>query len=211
MRIVVTAGPTREYIDTVRFITNASSGQMGCAVAAAAARAGHDVTLLLGAGVSAGTALDECDRVVIVPFTTVDELRSELTECFAGCDALIMAAAVGDFRPEQTFGHKLPRSGRAITLKLIPTEDILADLARHKRQEQIVVAFAVEDAPGDQIEAKARREMQQKGADYVVVNTPEAMAAEESYACILSPDGFILPWDTRPKHQLAEKIVELLG
>jgi phosphopantothenoylcysteine synthetase/decarboxylase len=260
MRIIVTAGPTREYIDSVRFITNASSGQMGCAVAEAAARAGHEVTLLLGgkgtgsAGCLAvpvpflparekGTGTDckqpqsEPVPFSVVPFVSVQDLKSALEERFDQCDALVMAAAVGDFRPEKILPYKLSRRGGPITLKLYPTEDILGGLGQRKRAGQIIVAFAVEDEelgtlpyfrPDDQggcgtsanaeaknrvaspILLKARAEMIEKNADFVVVNTPAAMAADHSHACILSREAVVLPWADRPKQALAEHIVALL-
>ncbi len=206
MRIIVTAGPTREYIDTVRFITNASGGRMGCAVAEAAVRAGHDVTLL--AGRLASAMPEDCE---IISFDSVDDLKAALHERFDACDVLVMAAAVGDFRPAETYPAKLPRAGGPITIHLIPTEDILGGLREKKRDGQIVVAFAVEDGPEDQIEAKARAEMAAKAADYVVVNTPAALAAEKSRACILSADAVVLPWATRRKKQLAEEIIKLMG
>ena len=205
MRILVTTGPTREHIDTVRFITNASSGKMGCAVAEAAATAGHSVTLLAGAGV---TGLP--DGVEAVSFTGVDDLRAALDSRFDGCDALIMAAAVGDFRPEKRLKSKLSRNGGPITLRLIPTEDILAGMGERKRKGQTLVAFAVEDRADERAAAKARREMIRKNADFVVVNTPEAMSADVSLACILSRDGVALSWAERPKRRLAAEIVRLL-
>jgi phosphopantothenoylcysteine decarboxylase/phosphopantothenate--cysteine ligase len=244
MRIIVTAGPTREYIDSVRFITNASSGQMGCAVAEAATRAGHEVTLLLGGCANSVGCADSSRRgrfrreesahgipaqadlpkqqdsvcssqtsstpYCVVPFVSVQDLKSALEERFDSCDALVMAAAVGDFRPETILPYKLSRRGGPITLKLYPTEDILAGLGQRKRAGQIIVAFAVEDAPPEQIEAKARAEMIEKNADFVVVNTPAAMAADHSHACILSREAVVLPWSDRPKQALAEQIVALL-
>ncbi|MHC4295298.1 MAG: phosphopantothenoylcysteine decarboxylase domain-containing protein [Planctomycetota bacterium] len=207
MRVLITAGPTREYIDSVRFITNASSGMMGCAVATAAARAAHDVTLLLGAVAS---ALESPPDVEIVRFTTVDDLERALDERFDNCDALVMAAAVGDFRPSRTYPNKLSRSAGPITLELVPTEDLLAGVGARKRDDQKIISFAVEDAPPGQIQAKVREKLNRKCADYVVVNTPAAMSAEESLACILSADGEVLPCTTRPKTQLAEEIVKLL-
>jgi phosphopantothenoylcysteine decarboxylase/phosphopantothenate--cysteine ligase len=218
MRIIVTAGPTREYIDTVRFITNASSGRMGCAVAAVAARAGHDVTLLVGKAAS-GFAESLPKDCRIVSFDAVDDLKTALDERFESCDALVMAAAVGDFRPAHRYPAKLPRSGGPVAIRLIPTDDILAGLAGKKRKGQVIIAFAVEDvaagaSPGEaqgQAEAKARAEMAVKGADYVVVNTPAAMAAPESLACILSSAGVVLPWARRRKEELAQEIVKLLG
>jgi len=211
MRIIVTAGPTREYLDTVRFITNASSGRMGIAVAMAAARTGHDVTLL--AGPVCLSLLDEPareEKVTVVPFVTVAELGSALAERFESCDALVMAAAVGDFRPERTLPSKLHRKGGPVTVRLFPTEDVLASLKSRRRSGQIVIAFAVEDGPQREIESKARQELAQKGADFVVLNTPVAMAAADSRACILSAEGILLDWADRPKTTLAEDIVAIL-
>jgi len=211
MRIIVTAGPTREYLDTVRFITNASSGQMGISVALAAARAGHDVTLLAGPISEAFLdAVRQEAKIALVPFVTVAELGSALAERFESCDALVMAAAVGDFRPERPLPSKLHRKGGPITVRLFPTEDVLASLKSRKRSGQIVVAFAVEDGPQQDIEAKARQELAQKGANFVVLNTPAAMAAANSLACILSADRTLLGWAERPKAKLADEIVALL-
>jgi len=210
MRTVVTAGPTREYIDTVRFVSNASTGRMGREVAAEAMRAGHDVTLLLGPGLVASmdrTILGDCQ---IIPFISVSDLRGELERRFAACDALVMAAAVGDFRVEQEFPAKLRRSDGPITLRMVPTEDVLAAVTENKRDNQVVVAFAVEDGPRNEVEARARDELAAKNADYVVVNTPAAMAAQESLACILSRGGVHLPWAMRSKAQLAVEVVKLL-
>jgi len=204
MRVLVTAGPTREYIDSVRFITNASSGQMGCAVARSAAQRGHEVTLLLGEGISSP---GECE---VVRFVTVDDLGRELSSRFERCDALVMAAAVGDFRAERKSEKKLSRNSGPVTLTLVPVEDLLADLGRRKREDQKIVAFAVEDASEDQTEAGGRGKLIRKNADYIVVNTPRAIAAESSRACILSPAGVVLPWAHRRKVQLAEEIVDLL-
>lgn len=210
MRILVTAGPTREYIDAVRFITNASSGKMGCAAAVAAARAGHDVTLLCGPVCDELVASATHAKCKLVPFVSVADLKRALEERFDACDALVMAAAVGDFRPRKPFPSKLRRSDGPIVVSLFPTEDLLAGLAKRKRPGQVIVAFAVEVGTHQQVEAKARREMKQKNADYVVVNRPEAMAAEESEACILSPTSSVLSWAKRRKEDLAEEIVKLL-
>ncbi len=205
MRVIVTAGPTREYIDDVRFITNASSGRMGCAVAGAAVRAGHEVTLLRGP-----VALGAPAGCGVVPFVSVEDLQRELAERFAQCDALVMTAAVGDFRVAGRVNGKIPRSGGPITIRLVPTEDVLAGVARTKRADQLVIAFAVESGAEAEIEAKARGEMARKHADYVVVNTPAAMGTEASRACILAGDRVVLPWAQRAKDELAAEIVKLL-
>ena len=208
MRILITAGPTREHIDPVRFITNASSGRMGLAVAAAGVAAGHQVTLLHAAGMDVHALPPQVERAT---FVSVADLKALLHERFGGCDTLVMAAAVGDFQVETYSPTKIPRRGGLITVRLIPTEDLLAGVAARRHEGQRIVAFAVEDGPRDQIEAKARGEMRTKGADYVVINRPEAMAAQASEACILSPAGVALPWGHRPKEDLAAEIVMLLG
>jgi len=204
MRTLVTAGPTREYIDSVRFITNGSSGKMGCAVAAAAVAAGHQVTLILAEGI---TPPEGCQ---VVRFESVDDLAGELSARFEDCDALVMAAAVGDFRVKDRLTGKLPRGDKPVTITLVPTRDVLAGAAGRKRPGQTIVAFAVEDGPIEQIEARARAKLVAKNADYVVINTPEAISAESSRACILSADGVVLGWAERPKRRLAEEIVKLL-
>ncbi|MCD4700033.1 MAG: phosphopantothenoylcysteine decarboxylase [Phycisphaerae bacterium] len=205
MKIIVTTGPTREYIDGVRFITTASSGKMGYAVAAEAVSAGHEVTLITGP-----VAIEPPASCEVVRFVTVEELAQALEERFGDCDALIMAAAVGDFTVEKTSAAKISRSAGPIQITLTPTEDILAGVGSRKREGQVIVAFAVEDAPAEQAEAKARDEMQRKNADYVVLNPPAAMGADASEACILSPTGITLPWANRTKTALAKEIIALL-
>ncbi len=219
MKVLVTAGPTREYIDTVRFITNASSGRMGCAIAAAACKAGHDVTLLLGPvggavgqiSSAARMLLDIPDKCSVLPFISFEDLKTALYERFPTCDALVMAAAVGDFRMEKTLPAKLHRSEGPVVMKLFPTEDLLAGMAAAKNNGQKIIAFAVEDGTDEQQESKARKEMLAKGADYTVVNGPASLANSNSRACIISRDKIILPWDQRPKKQLADEIVKLLS
>jgi phosphopantothenoylcysteine decarboxylase/phosphopantothenate--cysteine ligase len=205
MKLLVTAGPTREPIDAVRFITNASSGQMGYAVAAAGVAAGMEVTLLSGPVALAAPA--GCE---IVHFITVADLKGSLESRFTGCDALVMAAAVGDFAVRKTAEGKLHRAAGPVTVTLVPTEDLLGGLAARKRPGQRIVAFAVEEPPPDRAQAAAAGKLAPKGADFIVVNTPAAMAADTSEAAILSPTGVVLPWARRPKTDLARQIIRLL-
>jgi phosphopantothenoylcysteine decarboxylase/phosphopantothenate--cysteine ligase len=206
MRVLVTAGPTREYIDPVRFLTTASSGRMGCEVARAAVGAGHQAVLLLGP-----TPLEPPPGCACVRFVTTGDLARELGRRFDACDALVMAAAVGDFRPAAPADAKRPRAAGPVTLRLLPTDDLLAGLARRKRPGQIVVAFALESGPRARVERTARGKMAAKGADYVVANAPDALGAEQSLACVLSRDGSPVPWGRRSKRDLAEHIVGLLS
>ncbi|MFP3937655.1 MAG: phosphopantothenoylcysteine decarboxylase [Phycisphaerae bacterium] len=205
MRILVTAGPTREPIDSVRFITNASSGRMGCAVASAAAKAGHDVTLLLGPCPSEPPS--GCE---VVRFTTAAEMKRDLESRFGDCDALVMAAAVGDFTPQTPVSGKLRRSAGPVEMRLLPTDDLLAGVAEGKRADQRIVAFAVEEGDEQQMSAAARRKLAAKGADFIVVNSPAAMSAETSRAAVLTADDVLLPWSERTKTELAAEIVGLL-
>lgn len=174
-------------------------------MASAAAAAGHDVTILMGP-----TAVAVPQGCCTVPFVSVADLHRELAGRFEQCDVLIMAAAVGDFLVEAIAPRKIARADGPLTIRLISTDDILATVTAGKRGDQVVVAFAVEDGPPAEIEAKVRAEMAAKSADYTVVNTIEAIAAEESYACILSPAGVVLPWGNRAKKDLAAEIVRLL-
>jgi phosphopantothenoylcysteine decarboxylase/phosphopantothenate--cysteine ligase len=205
MKVLVTAGPTREHIDAVRFITNASSGRMGYAVADAAAEARMDVTLLSGP-----VALPTPTNCQVVRFVTVADLKAALEERFGDCDAVVMAAAVGDFTVDRVAGGKLHRKSGPMTLTLRPTPDLLAGLAAHKRPGQRIVAFAVEEGPVQAAQAAAAAKLAAKGADFIVVNTSAAMSAEKSEAAILGPGGLVLPWARRSKEELARLIVGLL-
>jgi phosphopantothenoylcysteine decarboxylase/phosphopantothenate--cysteine ligase len=137
----------------------------------------------------------------------VAELSAELQKRFDPCDALVMAAAVGDYEVRNVRQTKLRRSDGPLTVELAPTEDILAGLGSRRRADQIIVAFAVADVD---VEAAARRKLLAKNADYIVVNSPAAIGANVSRAAILSRDGVVLDWADRPKTELARAITALL-
>lgn len=182
-RLLITAGPTREPIDDVRFISNRSSGQMGLALARAAADAGHAVTLLLGP-VMLPTALG--DDVQIVRFTTTDDLQTLLAEHFPACDTLVMAAAVADYRLASPRTGKAPRS-QGMRLTLEPTPDLVAHVAATKRPDQRVIAFALEEAAV--LEERAVEKMRRKGVDAIVANPLATMDADRVAAMLLTADG----------------------
>ena len=117
-----------------------------------------------------------------------------------------MAAGVGDFTVAARPG-KIPRSGGSVRITLNPSRDILASVGARRRDDQVLVAFAVETGRDEQ---KARRELEAKNCDYVVLNPPAAMAGDASEACILSRRGVVLPWAARPKTELASEVVALL-
>lgn len=162
LRVLVTAGGTREPIDPVRFIGNRSSGRMGIALAAAAAKRGAEVTLL-----AANVALPAPVGVRRIDVETAAELAAAAEREFAATHVLLMAAAPADFRAADPAEGKLPRSG-ALELPLEPTEDILAGLSSRRREGQTVVGFAAEHG-GEAVE-RARGKLRRKGADLIVLN-----------------------------------------
>jgi phosphopantothenoylcysteine decarboxylase / phosphopantothenate---cysteine ligase len=163
MRVLVTAGGTREPIDSVRFVGNRSSGRMGLALAEEAARRGADVTL-----VAANVAFP-LPAVVAVPVETTAELEAAVRERFADNDVLIMAAAPADFRPSEPIDAKISREGgKGLSIELEPTADIVASLAAERRADQTLIGFAAEH--GDGAVERGRSKLVRKGLDAVVVN-----------------------------------------
>jgi phosphopantothenoylcysteine decarboxylase/phosphopantothenate--cysteine ligase len=200
LKLLVTAGPTREPIDSVRFVSNRSSGKMGYALAEAARDRGARVTLLAGP-----TELPRPHGVRVVDFSTADELHSLLLQEFPECDGLVMAAAVADFIPEES-ADRLHRSDGPRDLRLSPGRDVLASLRPLKRG-QTVVAFAAE---AENLEEGARRKMEAKGADLVVVNDISrgdiGFEASDNEVLILGHDGLRREISRRAKRQVAESI-----
>jgi phosphopantothenoylcysteine decarboxylase / phosphopantothenate---cysteine ligase len=163
LRVLVSAGGTREPIDPVRFIGNRSSGRMGLALAERAARRGAEVTL-----VAANVALPEPAGVRRVDVETAAELAEALATEFESADVLLMAAAPADFRPRRSADQKIHREGTAeLEVDLEPTEDILAGLGGRKRKDQTVIGFAAETQAGSE---RAREKLERKGADAIVLN-----------------------------------------
>ncbi|MEN6574710.1 MAG: phosphopantothenoylcysteine decarboxylase [Phycisphaerales bacterium] len=179
MRILITAGGTREYIDPVRFISNASSGRMGYALARAALKAGHEVTL-----VTAPTALKPPAGARVILVESAAEMFKMVKERFPQCDCLIMAAAVSDYTPANPSKTKLKKQSTKLTLELKPTPDILKWAGRHKSGSRatghgprIVVGFALEDRD---LRANAERKLRDKHLDMIVANSPGAIGSETS-------------------------------
>ena len=164
LRVLVTAGGTREPIDSVRFIGNRSSGRMGAALAARAAARGAEVTLI-----AANLAVEPPPGVRVVPVQTAAELADASLREFDACDLLLMAAAVADFRPAAPVAHKLKKDRDAPgPIELERTEDILSSLASIRRREQVLIGFAAEH--GEDAVAYGRRKLEAKRLDAVVVN-----------------------------------------
>lgn len=180
MRFLITAGGTREPIDPVRFISNASSGRMGLCLARAALGAGHHVTLI-----AAPTALRPPVGARLVRVVTAGQMFRAVRGHLAWCDCLIMAAAVSDYTVARPSGTKLKKTGRPLTLRLVPTPDILLWAASHKTirnpqsriRNRLIVGFALEDRA---IRRNAEKKLLDKGLDMIVANTPAAIGAETS-------------------------------
>jgi phosphopantothenoylcysteine decarboxylase / phosphopantothenate---cysteine ligase len=163
LRVLVTAGGTREPIDSVRFIGNRSSGRMGLALASAAGGRGADVTV-----VAANVAMEAPPGVERVDVETAAELATEVSGRFPSCDVLLMAAAVADFRPVAAERGKLARKGGSLELRLEETDDVLARIASTRRRGQVLVGFAAEHGP--QAIERARAKLERKAVDAIVFN-----------------------------------------
>lgn len=183
--MLITAGPTHEPIDAVRYLGNRSSGRLGIALARAAADAGWRTTLLLGpTGAGPPDTPVETRR-----FRTAAELQGLLSEEFPACDVLVMAAAVADYRPRHDAGSdaKIRRTESALTLELEPTPDLLADCAARRRAGQTLVGFALE--PRERLVASARDKLLRKGVDAIVANPLETMDALTIDATLVQRDA----------------------
>jgi len=205
LRVLVTAGGTREPIDSVRFIGNRSSGRMGLALAEEAARRGADVTL-----VAANVTIPAPAGVNEVAVETTAELDAAVRERFPGADVLIMAAAPADFRPADPAAAKLEREGHErLTLEFEPTGDIVAGVAAARRPDQTVVGFAAEHGEG--AVERGRTKLARKGLDAVVVNDISrrdiGFDSGENEVTIVSADG---EWEVgrRPKVEVAAAVLD---
>ena len=202
MHFLITAGGTREYIDPVRFISNAGSGRMGYALARAAARAGHKVTL-----VTAPTTLRKPAGVEVVRVESAAQMYAAVKKHFPGCRCLIMAAAVSDYTPAATSKTKIKKSRHVLAIKLKPTADILKWAGLHKKKEQIVVGFALEDR---HLRERAQKKLKEKNLDMIVANTPDAIAAASSNVQIKTVNGPWLVLDAA-KEVIARRIIRLVS
>lgn len=210
-RVVVSAGPTRERIDPVRFISNRSSGKMGVALAAEAYRRGADVRLIHGL-----LSVPIPYGVTPIPVESAEQLQSALqyeARPVSKADAVIMAAAVADYRLKEPSDQKLKRSDQARSLELVPNSDILAGLGKaRKGGRPVLVGFAVESGSEDELIAEARRKLGAKGCDMVVGNlASEALDSDTNRVWIIRPDREPLAIPTAKKSEVAEQVIGILA
>ena len=206
MRTVVTAGPTREPIDPVRFISNRSSGKMGYAIAAAARDAGHDVTLISGPA-----AIEPPPGVNVVRIVTSDELFHAVHEHVRTCDVLVMCAAVSDYKPAKSSPQKLEKQRDASTLELVATRDILASLPVSDRA-YLVIGFA---AQTHDLEQNALRKLRAKNCDAIVANdvsrSDAGMESDDNDVTIFFRSGERQTLSRAPKITIARELMKIIS
>lgn len=180
-RILITAGPTRQHLDPVRYLTNASSGRMGAALVQAAIEAGHDVIVVSG-------PVETCysKQAIVVPVVSTEEMLAECQRVFPECDGLIGVAAPSDYRPIKVAEQKIHKSGEPLLLHLVETPDIVATLAAGKRPAQWLVGFALET---EDERFRALAKMEKKSCDLMVLNGPQAIAAVENAVEVIDRSG----------------------
>lgn len=206
-RLLVTAGPTHEPIDAVRYIANRSSGRLGVCLAEAGRDAGWDVTLLLGPAPVPPPAGVRTSR-----FGSTADLAALLDEHFPRCDVLIMAAAVADYRPRPADVAKLPRTGPRLVIELERTPDLVAACAARKRPGQRIVGFALEEPTA--LEVRARHKLRAKGLDAIVANPLDTMGAADIRATVFTAGGKVVtprPGTALDKAEFARWLIQWLS
>jgi len=202
MHFLITAGGTREYIDPVRFISNASSGRTGYALAQAAAQAGHEVTVISASYLQPPVGVD------FVGVESAEDMFNAVKKFFPKCDCLVMAAAVADYTVVRSSKTKIQKKNKPLTIKLKPTADILRWATRHKKQGQIVAGFALEDRA---IRSRAEKKLKEKQLDMIIANTPAAIGADEAAVQIKIPGRKWLSLPPADKATVARKIIALIS
>jgi phosphopantothenoylcysteine decarboxylase/phosphopantothenate--cysteine ligase len=203
-KLLILSGPTHEYIDPVRFIGNASSGLMGKALAEEAHQRGYRIDFI--SGPVAEQNLPQHTQLHRV--TSAAEMLNKAQERFASADLIIFAAAVADYTPAEKQTEKMAKSEENLTLRLKATADIAKTLCAHKRPQQTAIGFALQTADG---EANARRKLQNKNLDGIVLNTPASLGASTGCFSFLAAgsDRFDV-WGEVDKHECAKQILQQL-
>jgi len=205
--VVVTAGPCREPIDPVRYITNRSSGKMGYALASAAKSLGARTILISGP-----TSLTPPSGVDFISIETTAQMHKAVKRHFAKTDCLIMAAAPADFSPGRQAGQKIKKNGEGMQLSLKPTVDILKEMGLKKKKGQVLVGFALETENGV---ANARRKLKEKNLDLIVLNNPRdknsAFDHDTNKISLIRPGRKPDHWELQQKSAVASKLLESIA
>lgn len=198
-KALVTAGPTREAIDPVRFVSNASSGRMGYALARAAKRRGAEVVLISGP-----TDLPRPSGVTCVSVSTAEEMNEAAVRYYPQSTLVIMAAAISDYRPKKSYSEKVKKDASTLSVELERTEDVLKQMGR-KKKGQFLVGFALET---ENLEENARKKLKDKNLDMVVANGPAGLAGATNEVLIINRDGEIEAVPPLNKDDIADRILD---
>ena len=202
--MLINAGPTREQIDPVRYISNHSSGKMGIALADKAAEEGAEVTLILGPS----AYVPRNNRVEVINVVTAAQMGDECIKRFPDCDIAILSAAVSDYTPETVYSSKMKRSKDKLSLKLKPTADIAASLGKLKRRDQLLVGFALET---DNAESNASEKLKRKNLDLMVLNSLEDKGAgfgfDTNKITLIDKYNNIDKFELKSKEEVADDII----
>ena len=200
-RILITSGPTRQHLDPVRYLTNASSGRMGSALAQAALELGHEVTV-----VSGPVEVEYPAGATIVPVVSTEEMLDRSREAFQQCDGLIGAAAPCDYRPQHVESDKISKTGEPLLLELVETDDVVATLGAVKGNRW-VVGFALET---EDHRLRALAKLERKCCDLIVSNGVEAMDSLENRVEILDPTGKVINAFAGRKVEIGRQILSVI-
>ena len=201
-RILITSGPTRQYLDPVRYLTNGSSGRMGRALALAALELGHQVVV-----VSGPVAIEYPPGVTLRSIISTDELLQACREIFPSCDGVIGAAAPCDYRPVRVAEQKIAKTGQPLELHLVETPDVMATLGSTKRPDQWLVGFALET---DDQRFRALAKLERKSCDLMVLNGPSAMDAADNQVEVLDKSGVVVAGLAGSKEAVALSIFKVI-
>jgi phosphopantothenoylcysteine decarboxylase/phosphopantothenate--cysteine ligase len=200
-RILITSGPTRQYLDPVRYLTNASSGRMGAALAAAVIEQGHQAVI-----VSGPVDIAYPQQAEIVSVQSTEDMLEACLKIFPACDGLIAAAAPCDYRPVTVARHKIRKTGDPLKLQLVETPDVVALLGAAKIN-QWLVAFALET---EDPRIRAMQKLERKNCDLIVVNGPRAVHAPDTQVEILDASGRVMANFAGSKQEVARQIFRLI-
>jgi phosphopantothenoylcysteine decarboxylase/phosphopantothenate--cysteine ligase len=201
-RILITSGPTRQFIDPVRYLTNASSGRMGRALAQAALERGHDVVI-----VSGPVEVEYPAAAIVISVVSTEEMLVASAKEFETCDGLIGAAAPCDYRPVRVESHKIAKTGQPIDLHLIETDDVVATLGAKKGQRW-VVGFALET---EDHRLRALAKLERKFCDLMVSNGPQAISASDNEVEVITPTGEVIESIAGAKEDVAARILAIIN
>ena len=206
MHVTVTAGPTREAMDPVRFLSNHSTGKMGYAIARSAKMRGAQVTLITGP-----VSLAPLDGVRMVPITSACEMREAVMEALPQSDLVIKAAAVGDYRPAQFQDDKIKKHDEDMSISLVRNPDILAEIGENRRDDQVICGFSMETR--DLLENSTKK-LKKKNCDVIVANNLKVkgagFAGDTNVVTLLYRDGTVEPLELMEKDSVADILLERL-